>query len=433
MSTVADVPIHRLQLDCGLDVAIERSQSLRSCGTVLRLPGGFGADPAGAAGEGAATLLAELVQRGAGERSSRAFADAIDSLGASTSVSAGAESTLIEASCLGEHLRELLPLLFDVARCPRIEDAEVEPTRSLALQELESVNDVPPTLGSLEFRRLLAPAPFNRTGLGDPAGLAVWDGSSLRSRWSERTGPRGALLTVAGGVDPAEVVDLAEELVAGWIGECVGPMQEAPPIRGRSHLQHPAAQTFMMIGADGITGRDPDLIALKMLSYILGGSSSSRLFTEVRERRGLCYGIGMGVQASPSHGFMQVYAASTPARAPETLRQIREELAKASLGVTEEEFEIARTGFKSSIVFSGESSAARAGSLAIDIVRGIEPRSLAEIAAEVDALSHEQLNDVAARRMDGSWLDGLTVVTVGPEDPFAGADLGWPRSILSGP
>ncbi len=433
MSTVAEHPIHRRHLSCGLDVAIERSHSLRSCGLMLRLPGGFGADPAGEAGEGAATLLAELVQRGAGERSSRAFADAVDSLGASTSVSAGPESTLIEASGLGEHLPELLPLLVDVARCPRIEDEEVEPTRSLALQELQSVNDVPPTLGSIEFRRLLAPPPFNRSGMGHPVGLAVWDGPSLRARWSERTGPKGALLCVAGGIVPEEVFELVEGLVEGWEGECLAQSAEATPIRGRSHLTHPAAQTFMMIGSDGVTGRDSDLIALKMLSYILGGSSSSRLFTEVREKRGLCYGIGMGVVASPTHGFTQIYAASTPARAPETLKQIREELGKASRGVTRDEFEIARTGFKSSIVFSGESSAARAGSLAVDIVRGIDPRSLAEIAAEVDALTHDTLNEVAAKRFDAAWLDGLTVVTVGPEDPFAKADIGWPGAMLSSP
>ncbi|MDA1105415.1 MAG: pitrilysin family protein [Planctomycetota bacterium] len=438
MTTVAKTaagsrPILVRKLPCGATVAIEENNSLRSCAIEFLFPGGAGRDPVGAQGEGVSALLSELVQRGAGKRSSREFADALEMIGASASAGSHSDATDLGGSCLSEHAADLLELQFDMVRRPWIADAEVEPARSLALQAIRSIQDSPPSIGGYALRTRVMPPPLNRTGLGHPDGLARWDGSSLREWWAKHVGGQGASITVAGGVDAGAILDTLSRLTDGWTGQSEHAPLGTIPRCGRQHITYPAAQTIMLLGRPSATTSDPNLLAMKVIVHIIGGSSSSRLFTEVRERRGLCYGIGMSQRAGLRAGMTVVEAASTPARAPETLARIREELGRVGGGVTREEFTVAMTGFKTALVFAGESAGSRVGSMMSDLIRGIEPRSLAMIAAEVDALTLDGINEVAARRFGEEWLNEFSVTTVGPEDPFATGELGWSVPILESP
>lgn len=419
---MADTPtIHALHLPNGLRVVIEEMPSVRTCAVALHIPGGAAADPEGPAGEGASALLAELVQRGAGERDSRRFAQAIDALGASIDASASTVSTSIGATGLAESAAPILELLFDIARRPRIDDAEVEPARALALQELKSIHDAPAQLAMMELRRVLFPAPLNRSSLGDAEGLLRWEGPALRERWRATTGPSGAVLAVAGGIAAVDVSSWVAALSEGWAGRCPEPVATCRPLATDGHIEHPGAQTVISQGVGGLLSNDPDLLAMRLLVHVLGGASSSRLFMEVRERRGLCYGVGAEVAAGIQHGATFIHASSTPERAATTLAVIREQLALMARGITREEFDRAVVGFKSGIVFSGESCRSRASSILADVLRGKRARSLEQIAAEVDALTLDGVNEVAARRLGEAWLGSLVQVTVGPSAPGAPA------------
>lgn len=403
--------------DGGLGLVIESMPSVKTCSMTLHLPGGASAEPEGAAGEGASTLLAELLQRGAGGRTAREFAAAVDRLGASVNSDCSPMSLSISAACLAECAKPVLDLVMDVAQSPVIADEEVEPVRALALQEIASIKDAPARVASLELRRVLFPPPLNRTAMGDVDGLRRWDGASLRDWWRATSGPSGATLSLAGGVRAEEVRGWVDGRMGTWQGACRVTESAGPALGTNSHIAHPGAQTVIMLGSGGITANDPDLLALRLLMHVIGGSSSSRLFTEVRERRGLCYGVGTEVIALVRIGALLVSASSTPDRAGDTLAVTLEQLRLAGRGISREEFERAVVGFKSAIVFSGESSRSRASAILGDVLRGAAPRSLETIAREVDALTLDGVNEVAARRLGERWVQSLVRVTVGPSEP----------------
>jgi predicted Zn-dependent peptidase len=142
---------------------------------------------------------------------------------------------------------------------------------------------------------------------------------------------------------------------------------------------------------------------------------SGRLFSEVREKRGLCYSVSAGYRPDRDYGVVTAYVGTTPERAQESLDVLIAELHRISTPegrVTEEEFKRAKVGMKSGLVFSGESTGSRAVSLAADQRKLGRPRSLDELAQQVDAVTLDQLNAYLARRAIGA----ATIQTLGPRD-----------------
>jgi predicted Zn-dependent peptidase len=137
------------------------------------------------------------------------------------------------------------------------------------------------------------------------------------------------------------------------------------------------------------------------------------LFTEVREKRSLCYAVNAGYAGGRDRGMVALYAGSTPERAQETLDTMLSELERFEHGVDAGEFRRAVIGLKSRLVMQGESTAARAAALGSDWYRLGRCRSLGELSAEVDAVTLDALNGWIARSMDGRWRERMTLCTVG--------------------
>jgi predicted Zn-dependent peptidase len=144
---------------------------------------------------------------------------------------------------------------------------------------------------------------------------------------------------------------------------------------------------------------------------VLSGGTSARLFSEVRQKRSLCYSVGASYEAGRDRGLVTLYAGTTPARAQETLDVCLEQIRGLRHGATREEFDRAIVGMRSGIVMHGESTVARASALGLDQFRIGRARSLEERLAEFDAVTLERLNDYMAGRDAGE----LTVATIGPE------------------
>jgi len=157
---------------------------------------------------------------------------------------------------------------------------------------------------------------------------------------------------------------------------------------------------------------------------VLSGGMSARLFTEVREKRGLCYSVHANYSSDRDFGLVSAEVGTQPERAQESLVVLVDELLRITTpegAVSAEEFARAVAGMKSRLIFHGESTAARASTLAGDTFSRGAPRSLGEVAAEIDAISLEQLNAYLATRS----LGRVTVQTVGP------AELTMPGSLLT--
>ena len=406
--------IHLERLDGGLRVAFEPIAGMATCSLCWLVPAGTAGDPQGAAGEGETTLLTEMILRGAGTHDSRAWSDALDALGCERRTTANPFHTLMTATMMGSRLSSAIPLLADAVLRPRLDEEHLEPVRRLALQALDGLSDDPQHLVMLRLAERFLPAPYNRTGFGHRAGLEGATIGRLREAWRRRAVPDGSILAIAGAVDPVEALPVLRATFAAWKGSVEEPKVAAEPLGGSDHLAMDTAQTHLAIALPAPTDRHPDATALSLASLVLGGESSSRLFTEVREKRGLCYSVGASVSLGRDRGMLQVYAGSTPQRAAQTLACIRGELERFGKGVSRDEFDRARTGLKSRVVMQGESAAARASSVAGDLFRLGRARSLADLAGEIDALSLEAVNDAIARHWGDGWMAGLTLASIGP-------------------
>ena len=406
--------IHLERLDNGLRVALEPIDGMATCSLCWLVPAGTAGDREGAAGEGETTLLTEMILRGAGSLDSRGWSDALDGLGCERRTTANPFHTLLTATMMGSRLAEAMPLLSDAVLRPQLAAEHLDPVRRLALQALEGLSDDPQHLVMLRLAERFLPAPYNRTGFGHAKGLESATIAALRQSWQRRAVPTGSILAIAGAVDAHAAMPVIRAALGRWSGSIDEPAVTSPPRGGSDHLAMETAQTHLAMALPAPPDGHAEATALRLASLVLGGESSSRLFTEVREKRGLCYSVGASVSLGRDRGMLQVYAGSTPQRAGQTLACIRGELERFAQGITADEFERARTGLKSRVVMQGESAAARASSVAGDLFRLGRARSLADLAGEVDRLSLDGVNEAIARHWAAGWMDRLTLASIGP-------------------
>lgn len=400
-------------LSCGTPLVVETIPGVRSAGLTWLLPAGCAADPAEF--EGISTMWAELICRGAGARDSRAHADALDRLGAGRSTDVGTFYLRVGVTTLGDRLLETLPLVVDMVRRPRMEAGAVEPARDLALQAIESLKDDPQQRAMLAARARHHPVPLNRSGLGTPEGLRAVTGEALVSGWARAAVPGRSILAAAGAVDPAALAGLLDDQLRGWAGSIAEPAIGPAAARGYGHEADESNQVQVVVVHDAPPEPAEDSLLEKIVVSVLSGGMSGRLFTEVREKRGLCYSVSAGYRGDRDYGAVSAYVGTTPERAQESLDVLTAELVRlhtADGRITPDEFRRAVVGMKSRLIFSGESTAARAAALAADMHKFRRPRSLDELAQKVDAVTLDQVNAYLARRRMGT----LTIQTVGPAE-----------------
>ena len=412
-TTDAATETRRFDLPCGMPVVVEPMPSCASVAVSWLLPLGDSGDDASRQGE--AAVLSELALRGCGDLDSRDFSDALDRLGVQRSLSNGNRHLRLGATMLGDRLDAALPLLVDLVRRPRLPGDALEAVRSLCLQSLESLEDEPQRLAMLRLAERHHPSPFNRTGFGDANGLRSIRLEHLVERWQRDVRPGGAILAIAGRVDPEAIEARLTELLEGWEGRAAEPRELATPLRGEARIPQDSAQVHLGMALDAPPARDPDAMAWALAIRILGGGSSSRLFVELREKRGLCYSVAASATMGRDRGVVSIYAGSTPQRIAESRQLILEGLAGISKGIDEAEFRRAAVALRRSLLVQSESTTSRAAQLASDVDRLGRPRSLAEIAREAAEVDLDRLRQFAASRLDAAWIENRTEVSLGPE------------------
>jgi len=404
--------IHTNSFQSGLIGIAEPIPGVRSAALHWLLPAGSACDPPDKLGIAAVTQ--EVLLRGAGELDSRAHADAMDRIGAAKSASVGTYHMGVGCTLVGDRLPEALPLLADMVRKPRIDPAAIDASKALALQQIEALADDPRERAVLGARQRHFPEAIGRSGLGTPEGIANIDGSDLSTAWAAHARPRGSIISVAGAIDPDQFFEQLESLLPGWAGDPPELHEGLPGPRGYGHIEDKSNQVQIIVLHDAPREADKDSILERIVLSVLSGGMSARLFTEVREKRGLCYAVSASYAGDRDFGRALAYVGTTPERAQESLDVLLDELRRINSPqgrITQEEFDRAVIGFKSGLVFSGESTSARASALARDQFRLGRPRSLEELAAAIDAVTLSQVNDYLARRALGT----LTVQTLGPE------------------
>lgn len=401
--------IHQHKLANGLWLVAEPIAHAQSLAMTFLLPAGVIVEPEGQ--QGMAALLAEMICRGAGELDAKAHSDALDQLGVQRGTDAETYHLRLGATMIGKKLPEVLPLLIDMIRRPMLAKSALGPSRDLALQALAGLEDEPQQKVFLELKARHYPQPFGRSALGVKEHLEAIKLRQVRAYHKACFVPQGAILGFAGQFDWGQLRDLVEKLLGDWKGYVAEPATGAPASRGYTHQTAPSSQVHIGLMYDALPERDPQSILYRAAAALLSGGMSGRLFTEVREKRGLCYAVYAAYGGSRDRGAMLSYAGTTPQRAQETLDVLRGELVRLSDGIEPDEFQRAIIGMKSRLVMQGESTSARARAIAADQYIYDRPRSLDEMAAEVDGVTLDALKRFVAEHRPKA----MTIVTIGPD------------------
>jgi len=394
----------------GLTVVAERIPGVQSAAMSLLVRAGAANDPEGQGGS--ASVLSDWMLRGAGNRDSRELTGYLDGLGVQRS--AGAETIFMRygASMLGKNLLAVLPVYADIVQRPMLPEEGFEPALDLALQQLDAIEDEPSQKLSLKLRERHYPYPFGRPSVGRREDLEGLTAEKLRGTFARGFAPKGAILSVAGMFNWTDLVKAVEHGFGAWDAAGTDLPPEKPGERGVFHIKQETNQVQIGLAWDSVADSDADSILVQTAMNVLSGGMGARLFTEIREKQGLCYSVHAGYASLKKIGAIFGYAGTSPDRAQKTLDSFFVELKRLEKGVTAEELERAKIGMKSRVIMQGESSGARAGALAYDFYHRGRTRTLEELRELIDGVTLERVNGYLA----GHPVKGVTVVTVGPEE-----------------
>jgi predicted Zn-dependent peptidase len=396
----------------GLTLLGERISAVRSAAMTLLVPAGAAFDPVDQSG--AATVLAEWSLRGAGARDSRALTGFLDGLGVQRSAQAETMFIRFAASLLGKNLSAVLPVYADIVRRPLLPDEGFAPSVDLAKQQLDAIEDEPSHKLSLLLRERHLPFPYGRPSVGRREDLQRLAPGQLRAHFRSRVTPQGAILAVAGMFDWHDLMAAVEDAFGSWTAATAAPLAAKPAPRGHLHVLQKTNQSQIGLAWDAVPDAHEDSLLVQTAVNVLSGGMGARLFTEIREKQGLCYSVQAGYASLKERGAVMGYAGASPDRAQRTLDSFLAEIHRLQKGVTAEELDRAKIGMKSRVIMQGESSAARAAAIAYDFHHRGRTRTLDELRDLIDAVSLDRVNDFLA----ANPVTDLTLVTIGP-DPLA--------------
>jgi len=397
-------------LNNGLRVVVESQPWNPGLSFTILVPVGAVNDPPDRLG--AASMLETWLWKGAGVRDARSFADALDSLGVRRSSGTGIEYTTFSASLLPEGLDAAFELYSDLLTRPHLPDDAFESVRSLALQELASVEDQPARKLMQKLRREAFTSAHGQPVEGEKETLLSMTPAALRAEYARRYGPEGAVIAVAGGIEPGRVFDLARKHFGHWGGAISGEVPVRLSSPHRFHVPQETEQLQIGFFYKDVPPGDYDFYAARLVASILSGGMSSRLFTEVREKRGLVYSVGATPGSVKGFGYLIAYAGTMPERGAETMEVMERVISGLRDGISRAELDRAKVGLRAELVLAGESSRARSGALARDMFILGRARGLDEIEAEVMDVTLERIDLF----LDKHHYDNPWVGTLGPAE-----------------
>ena len=405
--------IRRHVFDNGLTLLTESMPDVRSVSLGAWLT--HGSRHEGEADAGIAHFTEHMLFKGTTTRSAEAIAQQVDSMGGQLDAFTAKECASYYIKVLDEHLPRAVDLLSDLLLRPAFRGEDVQREAQVILEEIKMVEDTPDDLVHELFTRGFWPGhPLGRSILGSPASVAAITSESLRAFFGRSYVAGNLVLAAAGNVDHGALRDLVGESFGGLPAraEPAGdtPPAERPRLAVRSK---PIEQSHICIGTRGYSQTHADRYPSYALNTVLGGSMSSRLFQNIREKRGLAYSVSSGLESYRDTGMLMVYVGCAAASVREVIDLVVAEMRLlAREQIPADELQRARDHLKGNMVLGLESTASRMAQLARAEIYFGRQFDLSEILARVDAITADDVQRVAADLFSNG---NLAATVLGPD------------------
>jgi predicted Zn-dependent peptidase len=398
----------------GIRVVTERMSHVRSVAVGVWVETGSRHEPEGRAGM--SHLIEHLVFKGTATRSAEMIARTMDSVGGQMDAFTTKEHTCFYVQVLDEHLPLAVDLLTDILLHPLFDAEELEREKSVVLQEIKMVEDTPDDLiHDLFAAHVWEGHPLGRPILGTREAVIGYGRDAIHTHFVEHYAPPKIIIAVAGNVTYDRVLELFGAGFDGFRRQPIERPNTVPVMKpGVNIVQKELEQVHVVMGFPGLSHSAPERYALFLLNDIIGGSMSSRLFQEVRERQGLVYSIHSGAQAFRDTGTLYIYAATDAPNFSKVLKSILKEIRDLKKhGVREDELRRAKDHLKGSLMLSLESTSSRMNRLAKHELHFGSFLTMDAMLAAIDAVRHEEVQVLVSQLLDE---DRLALTTYGPLD-----------------
>jgi predicted Zn-dependent peptidase len=415
--------IRRSEHDSGMRLVTERMPGVRSA--TLGVWVTIGSRDENDRISGASHFLEHVLFKGTKTRSALDIAEAFDAVGGDLNAFTAKEHTAFYARVLDRDLPMAVDHLADMLQDSLIRAADLDAERQVILEEINMHEDAPDELVHDLFMQTLWPGdPLGRAVLGTVDTVSSISRDQVRRFWKQHYIPGNFVVAAAGSVDHDDLGEmLAERMVHRPDVPARGPMirrpSEPPPPSGRTTVRHRATeQAHICIGTAGLARTDPRRYAFSVVNDAVGGGMSSRLFQEIREKRGLVYSVYAYHSMFAKTGAFVVYAGTTPSKAQEVMTIVRDQLEDvAENGLAEQEVERSKSHIKGAMVLSLEETSSRMSRLGKSEIAHGEIITLDEVIEKLDAVTSEECREVASDVL--SRPRSVTVIGPFDEDTFA--------------
>lgn len=404
----------------GVRIITEHMPLVRSASIGLWV--GVGSSHEAAPLRGISHCIEHMLFKGTRSRSARDIAEQMDSIGGNLNAFTDKETTCYHARVVDDTVEATLDLIGDMFLNSKFEPAELRKEQGVILEEIRMYDDSPEEVAhDLFIRSVWAGSPLGDPTIGYEETVKAVTPEAIATYMRERYTPDSVVLTAAGSVDHEAIVAQAQTLLGGMRGKNSGGDPPQPTFMPANVVRHKdCEQVYVLFGTEGTSAKDERRYPATLLDTVLGGGMASRLFHEIREKRGLVYSVFSSHSPYRNAGLLTVAASTSPKHAAEVVALVREELARmAERGVTDEELARAKQHVKGGLLLSLESTSTRMlrlGRSELNVGRHVPAE---EIAERIGAATKDDVNRLAAG-MFASQRVALTVL--GPVDEHFGED-----------
>ncbi len=400
--------LHRHDFGNGMVLVADQMPWLQTAAFSIALPSGCRFDPESR--EGLCNLSCELAFRETTTINSRQLVERLDGLGCDYYSNTSVLCTFFGGALPASELYAALPVYADVVRNPKLGTQWLEESRLACLQEVEALEDDLPGKVMQLLKTLHYGDPWGRLPEGTAGALQSITLQEIRDFVAAHYSPQGAIISVAGKFEFDELCQRIGELFGSWDNPAAVPGQEALPSEtGSAHISFPSQQTHIGIAWPSLAYSDENWHLARCAIGVLSDGMSSRLFREVREKRGLCYSVMANSHAVPGRGACFAFCGTTTEFAQQALDVMLAEINRMQEGVTADELRRLKTQVRSGLIMQQESCRGRAGTLVNDSLLLGRLRSVDELSERIAATTLEEMNE---------WL------ALNPFGPFNLATLG---------